>query len=415
MHTFDELSTPFVSRGKDEIVPFPQELPTHPQNLWNLQELFRQPETFEAPKPFQDAVAGQSIQPLMIATEPHEGHPAKFFAWVGFPEHADAQHKVPGIVLVHGGGGTAFRYWVKLWNERGYAAIALDAFGHLPQLNGDMDDFCADSHEWSGAHPPQISDAIDKPEHDQWSYQAVAAVIRAHSLLRTFPQVDADRIGITGISWGGYLTCIVSGLDSRFRFAAPIYGCGFLGQDSSWHNDFLQLGQERAEKWLRLWDPSRYLVHATMPMFFCNGTNDPHFYTEIWNRSTLLPPTAVTRSYKIRMHHDHAPSGDPPEVRLFADSMLQGKPALPALSEMQQEGRQLTATVTLSTGSIKEAHLVYTQDLGFWPDRLWCSTPAAWDASADTLTATAPEAATAAYLAVTDSRDAWVSTPLAFF
>jgi hypothetical protein len=34
--------------------------------------------------------------------------------------------KVPGIVLLHGGGGTAFESWVKLWVDRGYAAIAID-------------------------------------------------------------------------------------------------------------------------------------------------------------------------------------------------------------------------------------------------------------------------------------------------
>ena len=32
-------------------------------------------------------------------------------------------------VLVHGGGGTAFDAWVRLWNDRGYAAIAMDLAG----------------------------------------------------------------------------------------------------------------------------------------------------------------------------------------------------------------------------------------------------------------------------------------------
>ena len=34
--------------------------------------------------------------------------------------------------LVHGGGGTAFADWVKLWNSRGYAAIAMDNCGSIP-------------------------------------------------------------------------------------------------------------------------------------------------------------------------------------------------------------------------------------------------------------------------------------------
>ena len=46
--------------------------------------------------------------------------------------------------------------------------------------------------------------------------------------------MDRRRIGITGISWGGYLTCIVAGLDDRLKVAVPVYGCGFLGDDSVW-------------------------------------------------------------------------------------------------------------------------------------------------------------------------------------
>jgi len=29
---------------------------------------------------------------------------------------------------------------------------------------------------------------------------------------------------VTGISWGGYLTCIVAGIDDRLKAAVPVYG-----------------------------------------------------------------------------------------------------------------------------------------------------------------------------------------------
>ena len=40
---------------------------------------------------------------------------------------------LPVVVLVHGGGGTAFKEWAKLWAKRGYAAIAMDLAGCGPQ------------------------------------------------------------------------------------------------------------------------------------------------------------------------------------------------------------------------------------------------------------------------------------------
>ncbi len=67
---------------------------------------------------------------------------------------------------------------------------------------------------------------------DMWIYQAVAAVVRGVSVLTSIPQVDDARIGMMGISWGGYLTEIVSGVDDRLAFAMPVYGAGFFFENS---------------------------------------------------------------------------------------------------------------------------------------------------------------------------------------
>src|SRR3989339_1208208 len=63
---------------------------------------------------------------------PLDGKPTRVFAFYGVPVAQNGQ-KVPGIVLIHGGGGTAFESWVELWNKRGYAAIAMDTCGCLPK------------------------------------------------------------------------------------------------------------------------------------------------------------------------------------------------------------------------------------------------------------------------------------------
>jgi cephalosporin-C deacetylase-like acetyl esterase len=98
-------------------------------------------------------------------------------------------------VLVHGGGDKAFDGWAKLWASSGYAAIAMDLSGKGP-----------DGKRLADGGPDQ-SDVTkfrtDEAATDQWTYHSVAAVIRAHSLLRSFPEVDAQRTAVTGISWGG--------------------------------------------------------------------------------------------------------------------------------------------------------------------------------------------------------------------
>ena len=57
----------------------------------------------------------------------------------------------------------------------------------------------------------------------------------------------------TGISWGGYLTCIVAGLDNRFKAAVPVYGCGFLHENSAWLNEFEKMSAANKAKWIQLW------------------------------------------------------------------------------------------------------------------------------------------------------------------
>lgn len=383
---------------------------------WDTDALYTKPAVYDIrTEPFS-AMKNDPVKPIMYDGEPYKGKPTRVFAWIGFPKGASEASPVPAMVLVHGGGGTAFRKWVKLWNDRGYAAIAMDTCGHVP-LPLDRDGQPWPKHDWSG--PAGWGDFLNVhlDVKEQWTYHAVAAVIRGHSLLRSYPQVDASRIGLTGISWGGYLTNIVAGVDSRFRFAVPVYGCGFLGEDSAWSNGLKHTKHSKAyEAWFKLWDPSVYLGNAAMPMLFCNGTNDQFYRTRSWDKTTALPKGDVVRCYKIRMPHGHAPSGDPKEIRVFADAMCKGGEPLPSLSGFKRDGMTLTAKVASPVERIKESCVAFTLDKGTsWEKCFWQSQPAAFDARTGVVTAQLPETVRAAYLYVRDHRGMLVSTPVAFY
>jgi len=126
---------------------------------------------------------------------------------------------------------------------------------------------------------------------EMWTYHAVAAVARGNSLLRSLPDVNPERIGITGISWGGYLTCIVAGIDPRFKVAVPVYGCGFLGDNSAWKDGSLaRMTPESRALWLRLFDPSQYLDNVRRPIPFVNGTSDFAYPLDSYQKSYRLVP-----------------------------------------------------------------------------------------------------------------------------
>jgi dienelactone hydrolase len=86
-------------------------------------------------------------------------------------------------------------------------------------------------HEHSGPAGWGNFAQSEQPVKEQWMHHAIAAVILGHSLLRSLPEVNPGLIGITGISRGGVLTCAAAGIDNRFAFAVPVYGCGFLDDE----------------------------------------------------------------------------------------------------------------------------------------------------------------------------------------
>ena len=352
--------------------------------------------TFPAPG-FQ----ADGAEALFYQGMPWKGKPTRVFAWIGMPK-VEPGKAVPGIVLVHGGGGTAFDNWVRTWVGRGYAAIAMDTCGTVPRGSYGKWERHPD-----GGPPGNSFDASAAPAEDQWPYHAVADAILAHSLLRERPGVDPDRTGITGISWGGYLTCLVSGLDDRLKFAAPVYGCGFLGDNSAWADEIRRLG-EPGRKWLAMWDPSHYLPAGKMAKLWVTGTNDFAYPMDSLRKSYEVAGGSSTLCIRVRMPHGHGPAGEnPEEIRVFADSIVNGGPPLARFTTQSLDGAILTASFKPSSPVVK-TKLIYTKDRGPWTERKWETAGATL--GGDMAKATLPAGTTACFLNVEDGRGCVVST-----
>lgn len=393
------LIWPWPCRAQPQVTPSPNSKLTAPK--FDLQALGQPPAVYPA-EPF----AADAVRALFYEGPKFQGRATRVFAYYGAPPAATGT-KVPGMVLIHGGGGTAFDRWVRLWNSRGYAAIAMDLCGCVPK--GTYGNW--QRHEQGG--PPGWDASfsqLDWPLEDQWPYQAVAAAMLGHSLLRSLPEVDAERIGVTGISWGGYLTCFVAGVDQRFKLAAPVYGCGFLGDNSAWLPRFQQLGPEKAANWLRWWDPSAYLPQATMPMLWVNGTNDFAYPMDSWQKSYRLPKSPKTLCLRIRMPHGHGAAGEnPEEIHAFANSILRRGPSLSEITGQGRDGTVMWATFQTKT-PLAKAELSFTRDVGKWQDRKWEALPAKLDMATGRATAEIPPDASVCYLNLFDEQGLVVST-----
>lgn len=362
-----------------------------PRNLglWKLDELKRTPEATWGE-------AKDGVQEVYYAGEPLVGKPTRVFGYFAKP---DGDGPFSAMVLVHGGGGKAFRDWAVHWSKRGYAALAMDLAGNGP--NGRLIDGGPDQND-----DTKFRHFTDVDARDMWTYHAVAAVIRGHSLLASRKEVDKDRIGITGISWGGYLTCIVAGLDDRLKVAVPVYGCGFLAESSVWEDRMAKMPAEERELWTKHFDPSQFVGGTSCPILFLNGTNDFAYPPDSYKKTYALPKSSVTIAMVPRLAHGHIWTF--PIVDLFVDSVLANGVPLPKLGPMKVEGNTASAPAS-SDSKLVKFELHYTTDTGPWQKREWKSSGASLKDGqiVAQLPANLP---LVCYLAATDERGAMVST-----
>lgn len=288
--------------------------------LWDLKALSKPPDVEWINKT-------GTVYTLLYKSVDYEGKPTRVFAYYSNPDLivGKKQHKskFPGVVLIHGGGGQAYKEWVEKWARDGYAAIAMDLSGNdsvgkkLAQAGADQ----ADDNKFQKIQKGNLKDV--------WTYHAVASAILAHSLLLNLPEVDAAKTCVTGISWGGYLTCIVASLDNRFKAAVPVYGCGFYDESDVFKEPVNRLSQQDKQKWMKYFDPSSYLPFAQPKFLFINGNKDL-FYNVVPYHKTYRLVNSKNRTVYIKpdMLHSHGYGWEPNEIHYFFESVVNHGPKL---------------------------------------------------------------------------------------
>ena len=392
------------------------------ETLWDLEALS------VAPK-FRWFKTERPIRSLFYEGLPYQERMADVFAWYANPvtigEVADVpKGGFPAVVLIHGGGGTAFAEWVELWAKRGYAAIAMDLGGQQPadleydSATGEL--ICDGSHDVERRTPLKTGgptqtaedkfDSVDLDPENHWPRHAVANAILAHSLIRSFPEVDEERTAVTGISWGGYTTCITASVDPRFKAAVPVYGCGFLYEGESVQKPSIdKLTPASREKWIALYDPSRHLPCCHVPLFFVNGTHDIHYPLDSYARTIALPTGPVRVRIEPEMPHSSEHGWAPEEIGLFIDSHCRSESIpLPKLQAPVVSADSINVPYSSSV-PLKLAALHYTADNGPRDQRTWQQLEAIISNGSIVAPPLPPEANTW-FINATDERGAMVST-----
>ncbi|MBM4081460.1 MAG: hypothetical protein FJ278_17280, partial [Planctomycetes bacterium] len=277
------------------------------------------------------------IQVLRFTSEAWEGQPMRVFAMYGKPEGAG---KFPGVLHIHGGGQTASPRDVAEMVKRGYACFSFDWTGPLATRTEYTD--------WPKSITPHNTlQSIDK--HNKL-YHAVLAARRGLTFLAARPEVDGDRMGAYGISWGGHLMWLINGTDSRLKAAVAIYGCGGLlseGIASAVRISAQSLPSAQVEEWARHFDPLRYGPRQHAPIMHLTGSNDFFGWPTAGGEALRSCKVDTRQSYLAGVNHGVGLAAAEAAYRWLAH-YLKGEPPLPASP---------TVEVALSADGVPEARV----------------------------------------------------------
>lgn len=291
----------------------------------------------------------EGIEAITYDGAPRGGQKTKVFAYLGFPKNVEGP--VPGVVLVHGGGGVPYLTWVKQWNDRGYAAIAFSTTGDFPlRINAGRTESEGIPREenWSTLYGEFSEEGyvcapgydclanFEKTLDEQWMYHAIAGAILAHNLLANDPRVDASKVGICGVSWGGVITSLTVGYNPKIAFAVPIYGAGYLRETFGSIGTYFNAGKNP-----ELWLAEDRFDRAKMPILWLCHTADACFSLIVNTKSYLdtKDNNAGTRLANVYdMHHSHYRAWLRTDPLAFADWVCRGGAAFP---QIWVEGKQV--------------------------------------------------------------------------
>jgi dienelactone hydrolase len=164
-----------------------------------------------------------------------------------FRPKAPGRH--PGVVVLHilGADFPLSRYLAARLAERGVAAlfVKLPYYGERRPVGGDQ---------------RLLSQDVDRSVLSM--RQGVLDVRRAATWLASRPEVDASRLGVTGISLGGIVSSLVASVDPGIRQAALVLAGGNLAE-ALWT---MPEGRKSRDAWVASGHTKAQLVEAMRPV-----------------------------------------------------------------------------------------------------------------------------------------------------
>lgn len=182
--------------------------------------------------------------------------------WVVYPPKFDATKKYPAILYCQGGPQQAVsQFWSYRWNlalmgANGYIVIAPNRRG-LPGFGTEWNEQI--SKDYPGQNMKDYLSAVDD--------------------LKKEPYVDADHIGATGASYGGFSVYWLAG-NHEGRFAALLAHAGIFNMEAQY--------LETEEMWFANWDMGGAFWEKDNAAAQRTFANSPHRFVDRWTAPIMI-------------------------------------------------------------------------------------------------------------------------------
>jgi len=184
--------------------------------------------------------------------------------------------RVPLVVSMHGGGGSPeaalfrggsnYRDMVRGGVKRGYAVWAPT---HLFRAEG----FPQDIRNRVDSRARLVGTSLTAIE--------IAKITRSLDVLLKRPEIDAKRVGMVGLSYGGYYTLVTAALEPRIK--AAVSSCYFGVQEGRYEQDELSVPSDFrfTDRFTLLNDPEIVALICPRPLEIQAGSRDNASHREM--------------------------------------------------------------------------------------------------------------------------------------
>lgn len=193
-----------------------------------------------------------------------ESNGCEISGWVLLPKDFDELDKVPAILDIHGGPktvyGPVYYHEMQVWVNQGYVVMYCNPHGS----DGKGDEFSDIRGKYGTIDYEDIMSFVDR-------------------VLDKYPTIDKEHLGVTGGSYGGFMTNWIIGHTNRFKAAATqrsisnwtsFYGVSDIGYYFAADQNDADIFSDKGQAKLWYHSPLKYAKNFKTPTLVIHSTDD---------------------------------------------------------------------------------------------------------------------------------------------